>query len=242
MDSVSSRRLEICPSSRRPIGFLDLPFELRHNIYCQCLVRKDSIKLHKLFICNWRFRKSCNTDARKGLLLGSKQVGCEALDVLYGDNVFQKVLDRSGGGAGHCILKYLSEANRQRIRNVQIVLQPDGYGYSRMLDSALWSPILAGLKKLSIVALQPLQANRYRWPCSLEKDMQEWMEWVRIVLQYIAPQLSISCIIEVDEIDRKKTSALMKEYFPTGYREVHTLEGDLHREEMRDPANSILTW
>lgn len=72
--------------------------------------------------------------------------------------------------------------------------------------------------------------------------MQDWVWWVRIVLQYIAPRLSNSCIIEVDEIDGKKTSAIMKECFPTGYQEVHTLEGDLHREEMRDSADSILKW
>lgn len=85
-------------------------------------------------------------------------------------------------------------------------MQPQGVSYGRMLDSTLWSPVLAELTKLSIVAQQPLQAGTYFNAPSFEQEMEEWMEWLRAILQYIASQLPSSCIVEADDDDRKETS------------------------------------
>jgi hypothetical protein len=56
--------------------------------------------------------------------------------------------------------------------------------------------------------------------------MEEWMEWLRAILQYIVRQLPSSCIVEADDDDRKETSTIMREYLPSGYRKVQTLAGD----------------
>lgn len=181
--------------------------------------------MHHIFIYEPKNSKSGICNGKKSLLLASKQVRSEALSVLYGDNVFQKILH---GDAEYCPLKHFTEANRQGLRKIQIVLQPLGCFHDRRLDSTLWFPIFAGLTRLSIVAQQPLQAQRYYRAPPLEQDVQLWVTWARTVLQYIVPQLSNSCIIEVDHDNRKETSALMRECLPTGYREVHTLEGDLY--------------
>ncbi len=188
------------------------------------LASEDVIKLHQIFLGSWKTTKSAACDEKMSLLLISKQVGYEALNVLYGDNIFQKLLHENGG---LCLLNHLSEANRHRIRKIQIVLQPLGCLHGRTLDFTLWSPIFARLMKLTIVAQNPSEAPEfYRVPTS-EQAMQQWMAWARSVLQYIVPQLSTSCIIEVDDGDRKETSALMKDCLPTGYRGVHTSEGDI---------------
>lgn len=52
-------------------------------------------------------------------------------------------------------------------------MQPQGVSYGRMLDSTLWSPILAELTKLSIVAQQPLQARTYFNAPSFKQEMEE---------------------------------------------------------------------
>jgi hypothetical protein len=146
-------------------------------------VRKDPANIHRIFIDEYSFSEWRIRDEKKSLLLVSKKVGFEALEVLYGDNVFQVYLHGEGG---YCLKRHCTEANIRRIRKMQVVMQPQGVSYGRMLDSTLWSPILAELTKLSIVAQQPLQARAYFNPASFEQEMEEWMEWLRAILQYIA--------------------------------------------------------
>ena len=111
---------------------------------------------------------------------------------------------------------------------MQVVMQPQDVSYGHMLDSTLWSPILAKLTKLSIVAQQPLEAQIYFNAPSFEEEMEEWMEWLRAILQYFARQLPSSCIVEVDDDDRKETSTIIRECLPSGYRKVQTLAGDFY--------------
>jgi hypothetical protein len=50
-----------------------------------------------------------------------EKVGVDALEVLYGDNVFQAYLD---GGEGYYLKRRFREANMRRIRRMQLVMQP----------------------------------------------------------------------------------------------------------------------
>lgn len=59
---------------------------------------------------------------------------------------------------------------------MHVIMQPQGLFYGDMLDSTLWSPILANLTKLSIVAQQPLQVRTYFTAPSSEHQMEEWTE------------------------------------------------------------------
>ena len=212
-------------SSRRPSGFLGLPLELRRYIYQYCLVREDPVAVDFIFVDPYRFSGWGIRDRKKSLLLVSKQVGFEALEVLYGDNSFLLHLNGNGGSS---LERHFAEANIRRIRKVQVVMRPQGCFYRHMLDSRLWSPILANLTKLSIVAQQPLQGRpKYGVP-SFEQRIGEWMEWLRAILQYITRQLPSSCIVEVDDDDGRETSTLMRECLPSGYRKVQTLTGDFH--------------
>jgi hypothetical protein len=168
-------------------------------------VRK--LNIHSIFIDEYSCSEWGIRDAKKSLLV-SKQVGFEAFK-------------------GGCYLRrHFTEANIQRIRKMQVVMQPQGVSYGRMLDSTLWSPILAELAELSIVTQQPLQARTYFIAPSFEQEMEEWMEWLRVILQYIARQLPSSCIAEVDDDDRNEKSTLMRECLPSGYRMIQALTGD----------------
>ena len=212
-------------SSPKPsVGFLDTPLEIRLQIYRYCLVAKNPIITQYVSVDPWKFSSSRIRDRKKSLLLVSKRVGLEALDVLYGENVFQILLH----GEGEYYLKqHFAKANIDRMRRMQFVMQPQGVSYGRMLESTLWSPIFANLTKLSIVAQQPLQPqDNYNAP-PFEHEMQKWTQWLRAVLQYTVRQLSSSCTVEVDDDDMEETSLVMRESLPGGFRKVQTLAGDL---------------
>jgi hypothetical protein len=149
MHNLPSSEVKVSSSSRGPIGLLDMPLEIRYQIYQDCLVRKSPVNIHHIFVHEYSFSERGIGDKKKRLLLVSKKVGSEALEVLYGNNVFQVCLHGEGG---YYLTRRFTEANIRRIRKMQVVTKPQGVFNGRMLDSTLWSPILAELTKLSIVA------------------------------------------------------------------------------------------
>lgn len=220
------------PSSRQPTGFLDLPLEIRLQIYRDCLVCSYPIVVHDSSMdpydgCFDHDRSSdLNlidlSDQNASLLSVSKKVGYEALEVFYGDNVFQVYLNAR---PGFSLKVRFTEANIRRIRMMQVVMRPPGI-FGRMVDSTVLSPVLANLKKLSIVAQQPLEAESRYDPPTFHRRMQVWIGWLQAFLQYNASRLPDSCVVEVDDDDRTETSTVMRECLPGGCRKVQTLAGD----------------
>lgn len=210
-------------SSTPPIGFLGLPVEIRRLIYQYCLVRRDPFIIPDRFIGFERLSQCRIRDQRNSLLLVSKMVGAEALEVLYGDNAFQ--IDICHDGVCHLTGEFW-EVNRRRIGKLQVVLQPftSGWGpYCCVPDSTPWSPLLAQLKKLTIVAQHPLRFRRYYTAETIEKST----EWLMERLQCYSSELRSSCVVEVDDDNQTDTGALMRICFPRGYRRVQTLAGNL---------------
>ena len=213
--------MKVTPSSRPPCHFLDTPLEIRREIYRYCLLRRDPVYIHNRFFHVYRENKN-------SLLLVSRQVTSEALVVLYGENIF-KVCLSYGGEAD--LQKFFAEANIGRVRRMEIVT-PSSFNlgpfevvnHNYKLKSRLWSPFLRNLTKLSIVVNQPLKVRAHHGAFRME----EGLEWLRVNLQDIASHLSRSCIVEVDDDDRKETRAMMEESFPGGYRKVQTLSGDVY--------------
>ena len=65
---------------------------------------------------------NCNKN-KNSIFLLSKQISEEALDILYGDNIFKLYLH----GEGEVYLKKnFTEANRQRMRYLLLIAEPNG--------------------------------------------------------------------------------------------------------------------
>ena len=85
----------------------------------------------------------------------SRKISHEAVDVLYGQNVF--VVDIHGEGYH----KFYGFSNLRSIHYLRIVARPMGISYGRPLvfDPQLWLPLVEGLLQFCIVAQQPLAAE-----------------------------------------------------------------------------------
>ena len=116
----------------------------------------------------YRFSLEFMYEWRTGILEVSRVTSNEALDVLYGHNLF--VANTHGGGY-HELLKF-SIANLRRVRNLRIVARPMGISHGRPLvfDPQLWLPLLEGLLGFCIVAQQPLAARGYSGAPTLEEN------------------------------------------------------------------------
>ena len=208
-----------------PVGFLDLPPEIRVQIYRYCLVFKHAVHIgclpitgHSLY--KWRIRAM-----KKSLLLMSKQISSEALDVLYSENTFEVILHER---ASEKLSRYIAAVNMPKIRRMQIVVSADGYPDDRSLDRISWSCILANLRRLTIVAQQPLNSRRLYDEPSMVLKIERWLEWLRVVLHFIASHLPTSCAISVDDDNKTETRNLMREYLSKNYSEVQTSIGDFY--------------
>ncbi|KAI9773954.1 MAG: hypothetical protein M1839_001966 [Geoglossum umbratile] len=213
-------------TTKRLIGFLDLPPEIHHQIYQHCLVRKEPIDIRKMYISGSTVSGLGICTEEMSLLLVSRVVGFEALGALYGDNVFKVYLHSEGESS---LKMRFMEANLRRMRKIQIVIPLLSASHGLTPDPTLWSPLLARLRKLSIVAQLPAQKPRRarKYFDVSEQEMKMWMERLETTLRYIAGQLPSSCAVEVDDNDREETSTLIRECLPSGYRKVQTLTGDL---------------
>ncbi|KFY77553.1 hypothetical protein V498_09303 [Pseudogymnoascus sp. VKM F-4517 (FW-2822)] len=228
-----------------PTGLLRLPFEIRLQIYGYCIPQKRVIEVIQPHFdtsfedCTLEFEDNVNIVANPDMefdpdseygasfvFLLSKQISKEALDVLYGDNMFMIHLHDEGE---ILLKKNFSEANRQRMRYLLVTAEPRGVSYTpeRMPDNALWRSVLPQLKVLRIVAEQPLEAGHYYNVPTLEQDMDCWLNWIRPFLQCFRRHLSKHTTVQIDGDGRVEIMALIKKCLPSGYREVRCrLAGD----------------
>ena len=167
-----------------------------------------------------------NREKNNSIFLLSKQISQEALDVLYGDNIFKLQLHGEGE---LCLKKVFAEGNWQRIRYLLLIAEPMGVSYEpgRMPDVSLWSSILPTLKGLRIVAEQPAEASSCHDSVTMI-DMHYWVEWFKPFLQCFGQYLTSETIVQIDVDGRAETRELVKECLPHGYREIRCRHvGDL---------------
>ena len=213
------------PSALKPekkrTEFLDLPLELRCKIYRYRLVHTTPITVDQTVLVSLTYD---SWDVCPCLFLVSKKVEAEASEVFYNDNIFS--IGRFLNG-GDCMKKRITEAKMQKIRKMEIILPSSGYLDDYKVDFALWSPIFANLTMVSIIAEQPLQSETLPAGGSFELEIEEWTQILSSVLILLARNLPRSCVIQVDDGDRKETTSLTKEYLPPGYQNVQTETGDI---------------
>lgn len=172
----------------------------------------------------YRFGEDFMYEWRTGILEVSRAMSNEALDVLYGQNIF--VVDIHGEGY-HKFLKF-SAANLRRVRYLRIVARPMGvsYGIPLVFDPQLWLPLLEGLLQFCIVAQQPLAARGYYDAPTLEEDLCKWTTWLDPILKYFSKNLPKTTAVGLDDDCRAETAAMMDKYFDPGYQKVRTITGD----------------
>ena len=234
----------------QPTGLLGVPFEIRLEIYRYLLTRRELIELQPpIFYSDpWPNKDyPLNTKRYPVILLVSRQLSEEALNVLYGENVFEF----SFSGSSLNIFSQFAPANRQRIRRLQLLachgipfyislFDPDHHVLPPILESL--APILANLTRLYIVAQQPLRARTFDNASRLERGMRNWLTTLKPVLECVNQYVSSRATIEVDDNDMEETSELVKKCFPNGYRKVRTQTGDIcFRRGVYWSDNPILT-
>ena len=172
----------------------------------------------------YRFSEEIMYEWRTGLLEVSRAISNEALDVLYGQNIF--LVDIHGYGYRN-FLKF-SVANLRRIHYLRIVARPMGvsYGSPLVLNPQLWLPLMEGLLQFCIVAQQPLAAGGYYNAPTLEEDLCEWTTWLDPILKYFSTNLPKTTAVGIDDDDRAETTAMMDKHFGPGYQKVRTITGD----------------
>ncbi|EPE34680.1 hypothetical protein GLAREA_10374 [Glarea lozoyensis ATCC 20868] len=221
-------------------GFMCLPLEVRLQIYHYCIRHERLVDVSCPSLDNhqdtldrksrreqrdgimefgrhehfWLPRTKSNT-----ILLLSRQISEEALDVLYGDNIFKVQLNADGGNR---LINNFTEANRRRMRRLLITAEPRGSSYMpRMIpNNALWSSILPQLRWLRIVAAQPVENSFYCGELTIEGRLEHWINWLQPFLQCFSANLSSQTIVEMDDDGCIETGTLIKNCLPKGYREV----------------------
>ena len=158
---------------------------------------------------------------RTGILEVSRALSNEALDVLYGENIF--VVDIHGGGYRK-FLKF-NVANLRRVHYLRIVARPM-YGMRLVFDPQLWLPLLEGLLQFCIVAQQPLAARGYYGAPTLEEDLRKWTTWLDPILKYFSTNLPNTTAVGLDDDGRAETTAMMDKHYGSGYQKVRTFTGD----------------
>ena len=112
-------------------SFLDLPLELRQQIYRYYLVREQALVIKKNVV---DFDPQGVVMVRN-LSLVCKTIKDEALDILYGENCFKLYLT---GEDGHLMKTTFGEEQIRRLRNVRLIAWPGGISYRKKLDITFW--------------------------------------------------------------------------------------------------------
>ncbi|KAI2616662.1 hypothetical protein GGS26DRAFT_442817 [Hypomontagnella submonticulosa] len=226
-------------SGTQPRGFLGLPLEIREEIYFRLLLFHDDVDVQFLNFKADRLmapkrenleQQGLHGDMKyvapkkTGILGVSQQISDEALNVLYGFNVF---IIRVHGGA-HDKLRKFGTSNIRRIRFLKLVAQPMGVWYPEPIkfDSLVWDSLLTDLIQFSLIAQQPLQARGYHEISGLEEEIRVWVTWLGPILRYLAGNIPERITVGVDDNDLVETDGLMRRFFRFGYEKVQTEIGD----------------
>lgn len=224
-------------TSLAPSGILRLPFEIRTQIYRYLIPRNRIVnvprpRFNKLLLP--RVENNAPADSKdfwvsmgdphwpheikhnNSIFLLCKQISAEALNVLYGENIFEST---KYGEGDYYFRSTFAASNLRRLRVVRITVQPMGLPFEGNIDESFWASFLQTLEVLRIVAVQPIEARSFYDAPTPEQDKDHWLNWLRSMLECFAESSSRDTVIEVDDNGRIETRELFKRYLP-GHREV----------------------
>lgn len=219
---ITSRRSQ---QEVKSTQFLDLPLELRREIYHYCLPPKDFAVCVGFFVPRYNLRSGKSI----GLLSACKQINHEALDILYGEALCKYDLHmHRGAHFGECF----PDTNKQRVRKVRMLLDYDIDGKADLnglqLVTGLDACILARLTKLEIVAALPRPSKKYPTPEQVEVAREKWLKWFEMVICDIARATAPHLCIEIDDNDQEQTTAIVNRFLASRFRKIKTDSGNLY--------------
>ncbi|OCL13537.1 hypothetical protein AOQ84DRAFT_104920 [Glonium stellatum] len=198
------------PHRTHAVCLLSVPLEIRREIYRYLLIQQNPIAVDLVYMFKQFFDRhgtSPGRDSRINILLASRQVCEEALDVLYGENVFQIHLYDWDLNA----ISQFACDNRQRIRRLRLLGHDLDLFYWKpaTIESPIWPPILANLTRLHIVMQEPVRLiwlpGLFEEPYSFEQEAGEWLAWLKPILEYVNQHLSSRAVVEVDHGNKEET-------------------------------------
>lgn len=128
--------------------------------------------------------------------------------------------------------EHFSDANKQRVRKIRILLDIDTDGDSDLggpeLIVGLDDSVLARLTKLEVVAALPRVSKRYPSAERVRVAREKWLKGFEELIRYIAGATSPTLVIEVDDNEQEQTNAIVNRYLGKRFRKVQTDSGDLY--------------
>ena len=217
------------PIDKTRKGFLNLPMELRLQIYKLCIPQKETVNV---LVPRIKFEA-------KGLLFVSQQISKECLDILYGENTFELPLNAEGE-AYLCI--NFAPLNRERMRHLAITAVPIGKTYTRSTPNQfLWASLLPRVKTLEMVMAAPIPPLTSLIGPPPPAVWERWYDWLLPYLMCFKHHLPSSAKVKLDVDDRRFAVFFMRPFVPPSWRIVRLERGDLIflRGEYRKAAKEL---
>lgn len=197
------------PRCRRT-GFLHLPFELRIKVYEYCIPQGHTINVLK----PWLLYQA------KKMLLVSRQVTVDVLDLLFTRNTFELPLNAEGETA---LGRNFSAHHRFLMRSLLVTIVPIGksYGHSKP-DVSLWATMIPHLTSLQIIASLPIPPLQ-----NMSIAPNRWYRWVaryfNVFTRYVRPSTKVL----LDFNGQQAACDAAREFLPSRAQFVRLQRGDL---------------
>ncbi|KAJ9490484.1 hypothetical protein VN97_g2772 [Penicillium thymicola] len=223
MESPQEHQSEQPTPTPTPPPLYTIPTEIRLKILAYCVPRKRAIKVsNKMFrpygvepVVSTRDpsledRFSNATPLWTNILLVSKQMSDECLNILYGENLFELYLDR---GAEATLMKTFTKENLQRIRLI-LAIAPSPY-YSGELnppDIPFWVMMIPNLKVFGWVTQSDKRAEQHTSISTMEQRFEGWMEWTDAYLdclgEFLVPGVEFKMGFDNEDGEYRKIGRL----------------------------------
>lgn len=212
--------------TRNTTGFLNLPLEIRNEVYRLCLPWRTSVCLPVERPGRITRPWGAGKDGARVMRL-CKQINHEAMDVLYGENSFEIHINGHAGDlyiASH--IACFNKDQLSRIREVEFVVQSLTGTYGGMnVDSARWGPFLSHLTKVTLTAKQPVVPQLALIPSMFDGRVRHWFKWFDKFVLMFAEYIPKGCTIRVDYDGKSEIRAVLDAHLENRYQVVETSWG-----------------